>query len=111
MIRTMIAQFEEYDRKIFWMLLSLIGVASIAYAYFLSASVYAVIERRTAETTATRLAAKISVLESEYSALDRKISLDLAHAQGFIDVSVPRYISSRNVPETLTLRTTNSQVR
>lgn len=107
----MIAQFEEYDRKIFWGLLLLVGVAIIAYVYFLSMSVYTVIERRTAETATTRLTAKISILESEYSVLDKKINLDLAHTQGFIDINVPRYISSRGVSDTFTLRDTKSQVR
>ena len=111
MIKTMIAQFEEYDRKIFWILLSLVGVAVIVYTYFLSVSVYTVIERRSAETATTRLSAKISILESEYSTLDKKINLDLAHAQGFVDIGVPRYLSSRNAPETLTLRTTKSEER
>lgn len=104
MAKSLIAQFEEYDRKIFWTLLSLIGVVVVAYLYYLSVSVYAVISRRTAEREVDKLTSKISLLESQYVMLDKKISLDMAHAQGFLDISVPRYISREASRDTFTLR-------
>lgn len=104
MIKSLITQFEEYDRKIFWTLLVLTGLMMAAYLYFLSVSVYAVIGRRTAERDLDRLSAKISILESQYVSLDKRISLDLAHAQGFVDISVPRYISRSAARDTFTLR-------
>ena len=76
----------------------------VAYVYFLSISVYAVVTRRSAEKETTVLSAKISLLESQYVALDKRINLDLAHAQGFVDVTIPRYISHEGTHDTLTLR-------
>ena len=109
MWKTAILQFEEYDRKIFWGLSTLLLLAVFAYLYFLSISVYAVILRKSAESEAERLSAKVSLLESEYVKLDKRISLDLAHEQGFIDIAVPRYISRDASHDTFTLRDATSE--
>ncbi len=104
MWKTAILQFEEYDRRIFWSLSALLGLAVLAYLYFLSISVYAVIERKSAESEAESLSAKVSLLESEYVNLDKRITLELAHEQGFVDITVPRYISRDASHDTFTLR-------
>ena len=107
MVESLLTQFEAYDRKIFWTMLVLTGLVMVAYLYFLSVSVYAVIGRRTAERDLDKLSAKISVLESQYVSLDKRISLDMAHAQGFMDIAVPRYISRGAARDTFTLRNGN----
>ena len=104
MWKTAILQFEEYDRKIFWSLSALLGLAVLAYLYFLSMSVYAVIERKSAESESESLSSKVSLLESEYVKLDKRITLELAHEQGFVDITVPRYISREGSHDTFTLR-------
>ena len=105
MVKTLIAQFEENDRSIFWMLAALLGIAVALYLYFLSVSVGAVIARKSAEQGVGVITAKISALETTYVALDRRIDPALAREQGFIDIAVPKYITQetgRNT--TLTLR-------
>lgn len=105
MVKTLIAQFEENDRSIFWMLAALLGIAVALYLYFLSVSIGAVIARKSGEQNIGVITSKISMLETTYVALDRRIDPALAREQGFIDISVPKYITqdtSKNT--TLTLR-------
>ncbi len=104
MFKVLVAQFEEHDRQIFLAVLLLIFATLIAYFYFLSISVYGVIARKQAESTIADLSTHVSALESEYALLDKRINLELAHARGFVDIAVPRYISRESAPDTLTLR-------
>jgi hypothetical protein len=104
MWRAMLAQFEVHDRRLFWGVLSLVIFSLVAYVYFLSVSIYGVIARKHAESEISVLSAKVSMLESRYAVLDKAINLELAHSRGFVDISVPKYISREVVRETLTLR-------
>ena len=100
----MYTQFEENDRKIFWVFLAACATALVGYVYFVGVSVYAVVDRKSAEESAERLLAHISILESQYVVLDKRINLDLARSEGFLDVAVPRYITQELSGDTLTLR-------
>ncbi len=104
MVKIIIAQFEEYDRRIFWALLSFLGIFLAAYIYFLAVSVSAVVLRKSAEQEVSRMTASISELESEYVALDKDIDLALAYERGFADIGTPRYISSIPPVQTFSLR-------
>ncbi len=104
MWRVLLSQFETHDRRLLWVVMSCIVLALSAYVYFLSTSIYGVIARKEAEAEITLLSAKVSALESHYAVLDKSINLELAHARGFVDISVPKYISRDEVRETLTLR-------
>ncbi len=105
MVKTLITQFEENDRRIFWMLAALLGMSIVFYFYFLSVSVGAVIARKSAEQGVGMITAKISLLETKYVALDRRIDRTLAREQGFVDIAVPKYITQETSKNTtLTLR-------
>jgi hypothetical protein len=104
MIHAILLQFEEHDRRIFWVLALLLIACLSFYIYFLSVSVVSVIARKTAEQATVRLSADVSMLESEYVVLDRVINLSLAHERGFSDITAPRYISQNTEGGTLTLR-------
>jgi len=104
MISAALLHFKEHDRRIFWVLASLLGAVLAAYIYFLGISVYAVIERKTAEKELGQMNARISQLESTYVALDREIDLVLARERGFADVRVPQYVLRGGEKQTFTLR-------
>lgn len=105
MVKTLILQFEENDRRIFWAFAALLGMLAGAYIYFLSISVYAVVDRKSAERNISDITAQISSLETQYVSYDRRIDPSLAYARGFIDVSVPKYITrDTGKNTTLTLR-------
>lgn len=99
------SQYEEHDRRIFWVVLLLIVCALFGYVYFLSTSVYGVIAREKAELQLSELLPQISQLESEYALLERNINLEFAYTRGFVDIAVPRYISRIPAGDTLTIRT------
>lgn len=104
MVNAILAQFEEYDRKIFWTF-ALLGIGAILlYAYFLSVSVIAVIARKEAEIELGRVTARVAMLESQYALLDRGIDLNFAHTHGFVDVAAPKYISTVAEGNVLTFR-------
>lgn len=105
MVKTLITQFEQNDRGIFWMLAALLGISVAVYLYFLSVSVGAVIARKSAEQGVGVITSKISMLETKYVALDRRIDPALAREQGFIEIAVPKYITQETSKNTtLTLR-------
>lgn len=105
MVKTLIAQFEENDRSVFWALVALLGLSVLLYLYFLSISVGAVIARKSAEQNISMLTSKISQLETTYVALDRRIDPTLARAEGFVDIATPQYITQETTRNTsLTLR-------
>ncbi len=104
MLKTVAAQFEEHDRRIFWVLFGVLGFCVAAYLYFLSVSVYAVVARKYAEQQTEKTNTRLSALESQYVDLDRNLNLSFAYTQGFVDVAVPRYVSREQAPRTLTLR-------
>jgi hypothetical protein len=105
MIKALVYQFEEYDRRIFWILSAFFFAALLCYLYFLSVSVYAVVSRKSAEQEMMSVSSRITELETSYAELDKHIDLALAHERGFVDVGVPEYVSLRAHTETaLSLR-------
>ena len=111
MVKVLLTQFEEHDRKIFWTLCTLVLVFLSLYVYFLSVSVYAVVSRKSAENTAGTLNARIAQLESEYAILDKHIDLALAHERGFVDIAVPKYLFRDKPESSLSLRGALSESR
>ena len=108
MVKALLLQFEEHDRKIFWTLSMLLFVLLAFYIYFLSISVYSVVSRKNAEAETSSLNAHIAGLESTYAVLDKNISLALAHERGFIDITVPKYLSGEESQTALSLHTGHS---
>ncbi len=109
MIKTVLLQFEEYDRRIFWGFALLLVVSIAVYVYFLSISVLAVIERKGAESLSNKINSHMSVLESEYVTLDKHIDLALAYERGFADISVPKYLSVGSPEKSFSLRTEHNR--
>lgn len=105
MIKTLLSQFEEYDRRIFWGFVIFLVMSLTVYVYFLSMSVFAVVERKGAESQSSKINSHMSMLESEYVTLDKHIDLTLAHERGFADISVPKYLTTGSPEKTLSLRT------
>lgn len=110
MVKALLTQFAEHDRRIFWTLSTMAFVFLASYIYFLSISVYAVVSRRSAEAEASTLNAKIAQLESQYAVLDKNIDLAMAHDRGFVDITVPKYLF-RDKETALSLRTAQSDER
>ena len=109
MARAYAGKFNEYDRHLFWGLVVLLLLTLAAYLYFLSRTVFAVVERNHAEKAIVATTANLSTLETKFVALDQNIDLALAHQKGFIDINQPTYITIAVPKQSLSLRTGNEQ--
>ncbi len=105
MVKSVLLQFEEHDRRIFWIFVAFFIFSLSLYIYFLGVSVFAVIERKGAEQRSASLTANIMSLESRYVTMSKKIDLALAHERGFVEVAAPLYVNGGQKGDTLTLRT------
>jgi hypothetical protein len=103
-VKSVLLNFAEQDRKIFWVFVVFFIISLALYIYFLGVSVVAVIERKGAEHHSAALTASIMTLESRYVALSKQIDLTLAHEHGFVDVVNPVYITA-NQGKSFSLRT------
>lgn len=105
MVHTIRIQFEEYDRTIFWSVVVVGAVGLIAYAYFLSVSIFSVIARKEAEIELGRITTEVARAESRFVELDRGIDLKKAEALGFVEIATPTYMSkNEETKSTLSLR-------
>ena len=104
MVRSVLLQFEEHERRILWIFVAFFIFSLSLYIYFLGVSVFAVIERKGAEQRAASLTANIMSLESRYVTMSKRIDLALAHERGFVEITTPVYVSASKKGETLTIR-------
>lgn len=103
MIRTKIISYEARTR-IFWMLISIMVASAGLYLFALTATVRNTALRQNLELAVSDLGSKESSLEYSYINLKNKISLEVAYAQGYQDISHPIYIS-RAESSALTMNT------
>lgn len=85
----------SYDARvrIFWMLIS-ISVASLGlYVYGINATVRNTVARQDLEAEAMNIGTKLGEMEFAYIGLKNDVSLEVAYARGFKDVTNPVYIS------------------
>jgi hypothetical protein len=105
MVKSVLLQFEEHDRRILWIFVAFFIFSLSLYIYFLGVSVFAVIERKGAEQHSASLTANIMSLESRYVTMSKRIDLALAHERGFVEITAPVYVSGAQNGESLSLRT------
>lgn len=89
----------SYDNRarIFWTLTSLSIIFIAAYIFCINLAVHNTVARQYLEGEVSTLAAKQSSLEFAYIELKNQVSLDVALAYGFREVSKPTYISRTGV--------------
>lgn len=108
-MKSVLLQFEEHDRRIFWIIVAFFVCSLSLYIYFLGTSVFAVIERKGAEQRSNSLTANIMNLESKYVMLNKQIDLTLAHDKGFIEVTAPLYVSATGGEKSFSLRSRSGE--
>lgn len=108
-MKSVLLQFEEHDRRIFWIIVAFFVCSLSLYIYFLGVSVFAVIERKGAEQRSNSLTANIMSLESKYVMLNKRIDLTLAHDKGFVEVIAPLYVRATGGEKSFSLRTRSGQ--
>lgn len=109
MVKTVLYQFEEHDRRIFWISAVFFIFSLSLYIYFLGVSVFAVIARKGAEQRSASITANVMTLESRYVAMSKKIDLAMAREHGFTEVIAPLYVNGGAKGETLSLRSSKDR--
>ncbi len=73
----------DMNRRVFFIVLSLFGIISGLYVYFLGTIVFNVLERRTVATEAQALRGEVNDLQIRYLSLNNSVNLTLATNLGF----------------------------
>lgn len=91
------------ERKIFWTLISLLGMMLGFYLYSVSSLTVAVVDRDRTNAVAHELAAKAAEIEQQYLAQLNSITLAYAQNIGFKEVSAKFASTARAVDDANTL--------
>lgn len=75
------------ERKIFWALVSLLGLVAVFYLYSVLTLTVAVVDRNNMNRAAHELASTVGTLEAEYLAQANSVTLAYAKDLGFHEVS------------------------
>lgn len=77
----------DIERKIFWILLSLLGVVTAFYLYSVLSLTLAVVDRKETNRKVHELANSAGTLEAEYLAQANSLTLAYAETLGFHEVN------------------------
>jgi hypothetical protein len=83
----------ETRARTFWALMVISAMALIIYIVAVLATVRHTVVRQNLQRQVSTLSTEVNNLEFTYIALQNEVTLDLAYAKGFKDVSNPLYIS------------------
>lgn len=84
---TQTLDLNNIERKIFWTLASLLGMAMGFYLYSVASLTVAVVDRDHMNVAAHELASKVADIEQQYLAQGNSITLAYAQSLGFKEVS------------------------
>lgn len=85
------------ERNIFWLLILGISISFSFYIYFVTSTIYSVVEREKLESEKSELALKISGKEFELIKKKNEITLSYAKSIGFVEVKNTKYITPKSV--------------
>ena len=85
----------SYDTRArsFWTLAMIVAACLVVYVYAVNATVRNTVARATLEQNTTSIASQIAEMEFSYIGEKNTISLQMAYARGFQNVTSPLYIS------------------
>lgn len=72
-----------------------IVLSALSYGYFVSKTVFNVVERQKTQTQLLALRAKVGAMETQRVGLKNGVTVELAHSLGFKEVATPQYISQK----------------
>ena len=76
---------DNIRQRLFYIIFSLFILLIASYLYFVSNTIFNIIERKTAENDIRTLTSQTAELELEYFSLSNKINLELAKQLGFYE--------------------------
>lgn len=81
--RTRAIVANNLERRLFYVLITLLLLSAISYMYFVAQTTFNIIERKNAQHEISILGSHIGELELEYLSLNNQIDLDFAYKLGF----------------------------
>jgi hypothetical protein len=75
------------------MMVSILVGIGLLYVYFVNLTIHNVVARTNAQKQIVELSSSVSELESEYIAIENKITLEVAYSKGFEDATPKKFIS------------------
>jgi len=95
-MRTKVKQLNNnFEKEMFWGLLTMLVIASFLYAYFVNSTILNIVERKDINKEMVFLSSDVSEMEMEYFALSNKIDLPYIYSLGFKDASSYTSYASR----------------
>ncbi len=94
----------DINRRVFYIVLSLFGIISGLYVYFLGTIVFNVLERRTVATEAQTLRGEVNDLQIRYLSLNNSVNLTLATNLGFNEAKGAIFASSTDLSRSVSIR-------
>ncbi|MDP3996737.1 MAG: hypothetical protein Q8P86_03535 [bacterium] len=85
--------YELKEARIFWIALACLGLSLAFYAYFISMTVFNIVERKSAKVAISELNSELAFLETEYMELNSSLTMSLVLEQGFREVNDVKYAS------------------
>lgn len=93
----------QFEKKIFWTILSLFIIFSAYYAYLVNQTIFNIVARENAENESVTLNSKISEDEFKYISLKNDVNLDYAYSVGFSNVKNIAFASRKLPNQNLTV--------
>ena len=83
-------------KTFFFVTLAILIAIFASYIYLVNKTIMNVVAREKTETTLSSLSTTIGGLEYKYITLKNGVTLELAHAKGFVDFSPTTYLAREN---------------
>jgi hypothetical protein len=101
-IKKQIARIEDRERQIFWAAFFMLAVLLVSYGFLMQRTILNAIAKEHMQENITALNTEVNTLEFQYLGMKNSITLDLAHARGFVAVAKDQFAAIAS-PETLSL--------
>lgn len=85
--------FVDFEKKAFWMLLSIAVLSAGAYVYFICASVANIVLRKEASIEMSKVSSSVGNLESAYLQKKTALNKEYAASLGFTDIKQTAFVS------------------
>jgi len=100
-IKKQIDRIEYIEKIVFWFLLSVFVTLLFAYSYFLCGAMMNAIAEQNIDKEIASLNTEVNALEYKYLNLKNSITMELALANGFVNVDEHKFAVATHVPNTV----------
>ncbi len=103
-INTNIVNNDNFERKLFFALASILLILFASYVYFLGSITFNIVERNSLNVEIRNLSSAIGDMETKYLSLSNKVDLSLAGSLGFKEAKNTQFVSREPLARNLSFR-------